>query len=157
MWHYFRTALTAFIVSALGITGALLIDLNTPRSKSYAGVVRIYDDGGGQISTYLEFYHRLQVANIPIRIEGACISACTLVLSLPRDEVCTTRDAKFGFHLASNAKGEDLPGPTAILVLIYYPPAVQAWIERHGPLKHDPIYMTGSDMIRLGVLKECSP
>ena len=125
-------------------------------SDQRASVIVIDLDGGGNIGTYLTFYRRIEDAGIPVRVEGPCISACTLVLGLPRDEVCVTRTASFGFHLASS-EGHTVPGLTSVLVQRYYPPKVQKWIKDNGPLTEDPIFLSGTDVIALGILRECDP
>ena len=67
---------------------------------SYA-VVPIADDRGGRIGTYLDKYHSLRTSGETVIIDGLCASACTIVLgTVPRDKICVTSRANFGFHAA---------------------------------------------------------
>lgn len=116
--------------------------------------IEIASDGGGMVGDYDKFYTYLRAAGIHVKITGACVSACTLVLSLPKDEVCVGPAAKFGFHLATE---DGIPNMkvTQDLIRWYYPEEVQKWIEQHGPLTSDVIYMTAQEAIQLGVVKAC--
>lgn len=128
-------------------------------AKLYAPVEKtivIGYDGGGLIGDYIKFTSYILNADIKVRITGACISACTLLLSLPKYQVCIEPDAKLGFHMARDAEtGKVDPEATAQLIKMFYPLPVQKWIAEHGPLTIDPIYMEGSEAIKLGVLERC--
>ena len=117
-------------------------------------VVRVGDDPGGMVVDYLRWFDRMRAANVEIRLEGSCVSACTLVLSLPPDAACIMPTAKLGFHLAS-VNNEPDPALTDQLVLRYYPVVVQKWIKDHGPLAEAPIYMLGAEAISIGAMREC--
>jgi hypothetical protein len=57
---------------------------------SYA-VVRIADDRGGRIGTYLDKYHSLRTSGETVIIDGYCASACTIILGIvPNDKICVT-------------------------------------------------------------------
>ena len=111
-------------------------------------------DPGGNVGDYLRWYTRVAASGAVVHLNGACISACTLVLSLPPQDACIEPTAKLGFHLAS-VEGKDDPEATADLIATFYPAAVVKWIKDHGPLKSEPIYMTGKEAIELGVLRPC--
>lgn len=118
--------------------------------------IRITDDNGGLVDDYIRFYERLRLSRVQVRIEGACISACTIVLSLPKSQVCITPEARLGFHLAHNvATNAPMPEATDDMIREYYPSIVQRWIKEHGPLKSSVTYMTGEEAISLGVLPPC--
>lgn len=122
---------------------------------SRAAMVIAYDPGG-MISDYVRWFDRVRQAGVEVRIDGACISACTLVLSLPPADVCVTERGRFGFHLAS-VDGVADPETTKEIAAAFYPPAVLDWIEKHGPLVEAPIYLSGHDAIELGIVRECEP
>jgi len=62
----------------------------------------ITHDGGGVIFDYITKYVTWYNQRTDVRIEGECDSACTLVLVfIPIDHICATRNAEFGFHSAS--------------------------------------------------------
>jgi hypothetical protein len=136
---------------------AFALIVGPARGAVHPGVIVINDDGGGGVSDHVKFYNRIREAGIPVRIEGMCVSACTLVLDLPRNEVCITSTASFGFHLASD--GDPNPNLTEALIRRFYPPAVQQWIKDytriHGKLSERVIYMTFDEIMDLDVLSEC--
>ena len=143
-WFGVAVAVAALVASVLTV-------LHPSRAS-----VSIHLDPGGNVADYLRWYRRLADAGVIAKVDGSCVSACTLVLAMPSSAVCITREARLGFHLAMI---NDLPRPdvTEELVQEFYPPSVQQWIKEHGPLVSAPIYMSGAEAIALGVMKECEP
>jgi hypothetical protein len=99
-------------------------------------VVRIADDRGGRIGTYLDKYHSLRTSGETVIIDGYCASACTIILGMvPHDKICVTSRANFGFHAAYDldANGREVtnPGATRTLYLMY-PSLVRRWIAARG-------------------------
>src|SRR5437764_14645683 len=85
---------------ATGFLAATLLILNVAEASS---AVRIANDRGGQIGSYVMKYQRLASAGESVIIDGLCASACTIVLSeLSRDKICVTPRATLGFHAAWN-------------------------------------------------------
>lgn len=84
----------------------------------------IRNDLGGPMARYFALAEQLRAEGRPVRVDGTCASACTLLIELVPD-VCITRRARLGFHQAF--QGE------ATFVLAYRPEIV-AWIDRHGGL-----------------------
>jgi hypothetical protein len=120
------------------------------------GVIVISDDGGGGVDDHVKFYDRIAASGIPVRVEGICVSACTLVLALPRSQLCITPTASFGFHLAND--GAPNANLTDVLQDRYYPKSVVAWIKEflHGrPLTPSVIYMSYSEAIRVDAARSC--
>ena len=77
-----------------------------------------------------------------VRIAGPCQSACTLLLGhIPRDRICVTPEASFGFQLAV------MPQATAVLWRAY-PTDIKAWISEHGGLTRDFIRLQAPDIYR---------
>ena len=73
---------------------------------------------------------------------GPCQSACTLLLGhIPRSRICVTPQARFGFHLARRQQS------TAMLWNAY-PGDIRAWINQHGGLTNDFIWMGAPDVFR---------
>ena len=63
--------------------------------------MRIAEDRGGQIGQYLQAFNTLRSSGERVIVDGNCLSACTLVLGLvPRERICATQRARFGFHAA---------------------------------------------------------
>jgi hypothetical protein len=58
-------------------------------------------DGGGVIQEYIDKYNAIRTSGGGVKIDGMCLSACTLVTMLPKDRVCVTPAASMGFHSAT--------------------------------------------------------
>src|ERR1043165_1996643 len=90
-----RAAIVSAIIAIVGTTGA-------------NATMRISDDVGGRIGAYVDQYSAVRNSGERVVIDGACLSACTLVLGIvPRNRICVTRRATLGFHAAW------MPGPNA--------------------------------------------
>jgi hypothetical protein len=64
--------------------------------------LRIMNDPGGEVSSYLRTFYEMRASGERIVIDGPCLSACTLLTGIvPRDHVCITNRAVLGFHAAS--------------------------------------------------------
>src|SRR5271169_5263585 len=101
-------------------------------------VVRITDDRGGQIGTYVDKYQGLRTSGETVIIDGLCASACTIVLGeIPHDRICVTSHASLGFHAAWDfgTNGRAVTNPEATQMLYSaYPLPVKRWINAHGGL-----------------------
>src|ERR1700749_4770098 len=87
------TLLGAALIATIVTTGA-------------SATMRISDDVGGRIGAYVDQYSDVRNSGERVVIDGACLSACTLVLGIvPRNKICGTRRATLGFHAAW------MPGP----------------------------------------------
>src|SRR5437870_2466948 len=84
--------------AATAIFLIVLITLLTGRSYSR----EIYRDQGGTVADYERAVGALRMSGERVQIRGACESACTLHLTLPRDQVCAYPGATFMFHTASD-------------------------------------------------------
>ena len=63
--------------------------------------IRILASPGGAVGPFLELFERVRASGERVVIDGPCLSACTLVLSMvPDDRICVTRRAVLGFHAA---------------------------------------------------------
>ncbi|MEH2545481.1 hypothetical protein V1283_002126 [Bradyrhizobium sp. AZCC 2262] len=96
--------------------------------------VRIVDDSGGRIGTYVDRYEGVRVSGERVIIDGYCASACTIVLgAIPHDRICVTSRARLGFHAAWNPgpNGRRITNPEATQSLYsMYPFEVQHWIDQ---------------------------
>jgi hypothetical protein len=61
---------------------------------------RIAYDPGGELQSFIAKFDALRLAGAHVIIDGECISACTLVTSLPPSKVCITPRAELAFHSA---------------------------------------------------------
>ena len=112
--------------------------------------MRIEDDHGGRIGTYMRRFRALRDSGENVVVDGDCVSACTLLLGyVPKDRICVTPKARFGFHSAwkpgflgihtFNAAG------TAILYS-RYPADIKNWLAQSGGLSGSMIYLSGPDL-----------
>jgi hypothetical protein len=114
------------------------------------GEVRILASPGGQVGPFLELFDRVRASGERVVIDGPCLSACTLVLSIvPADRICVTRRAVLGFHAARSIdqRGRMYAEPEASdLVLQAYPAPVRNWIRRRGGLSSRLLLLRGREL-----------
>ena len=100
--------------------------------------VRILASPGGRVGPFLDLFDRVRESGERVVIDGPCLSACTLVLSMvPGERICVTRRAVLGFHAARSIdqRGRMYAEPEASqAVLEAYPAPVRNWISRRGGL-----------------------
>jgi hypothetical protein len=112
--------------------------------------VRILASPGGQVGPFLELFARVRASDERVVIDGPCLSACTLVLSMvPSDRICVTRKAILGFHAARSVdrQGRMYAEPEASdLVLQAYPAAVRGWIRHRGGLSSRLLLLRGREL-----------
>src|SRR6266550_3228908 len=83
------------------VTGLLAAVLLAAGMGASHAVVRIAEDRGGRIGTYVDRYQGLRSSGETVIIDGLCASACTIVLgAVPHDKICVTSHANLGFHAA---------------------------------------------------------
>lgn len=104
--------------------------------------IDVSDDHGGSVAEYAQRWAGLARRGVSVRIVGPCQSACTVLLGhIPRNHVCVTPEGSFGFHLAH------LPQATATLWSAYSSD-IKAWINAHGGLTANFIWMRAPDTFR---------
>ena len=112
--------------------------------------VRILGSRGGQVGPFLDLFEGVRDSGERVVIDGPCLSACTLVLSLvPNSRICMTRRAVLGFHAARSMdrRGRMYAEPEAsALVLQAYPAGVRAWIMRRGGLTSRLLLLRGREL-----------
>src|SRR5690349_20949452 len=87
----------AFVLSASLLVSTLI------GATSASAQFRIAEDRGGQIGSYLQQFAAVRDSGSRVVIDGACLSACTLVLgTVPKERICVTSRANLGFHAAWN-------------------------------------------------------
>jgi hypothetical protein len=137
-----RTAITKAVFLAV-----LLCGLVAPPAQAE---VRILASPGGQVGPFLDLFERVRASGERVVIDGPCLSACTLVLSMvPNNRICVTRRAVLGFHAARSidARGHLYAEPEASeLVLEAYPSPVRGWILRRGGLTSRLLLLRGREL-----------
>ena len=132
---------------ATGLLAAILLLAGVGTSHA---VVRIAEDRGGRIGTYVDKYQDLRSSGETVIIDGLCASACTIVLgAVPHDKICVTSHANLGFHAAWDfgANGRAVTNPEATQMLYsMYPSQVRHWIAQRGGLKSQMIFLRGRQL-----------
>jgi len=115
--------------------------------------LRILGSPGGQVGPFLDLFEKVRDSGERVVIDGPCLSACTLVLSMvPADRICVTRRAVFGFHAARSMdrRGRLYAEPEAsALVLQAYPTGVRNWIVHRGGLTSHLLLLRGRELAEL--------
>src|ERR1700759_2607898 len=110
--------------------------LGTASAMPVHAEIRILGSPGGQVGPFLDLFERVRASGEIVVIDGPCLSACTLVLSVvPNDRICLTRRAVLGFYAARSMdrRGHFSAEPEASeAVLEAYPAPVRDWIRRRG-------------------------
>jgi hypothetical protein len=126
------------------LVGALLVLLAHPVA---AETIEVSDNHGGSVAEYDARWAGYASRGVDVKIVGPCQSACTVLLGhIPRSKICVTPEASFGFHLAN------LASATATLRGAYQSD-ITAWIDQHGGLKKDFMWMRAPDTYRF--FKKC--
>ena len=129
---------------------ALICALAAPATHAE---VRIISSPGGQVGPFLDLFERVRASGERVVIDGPCLSACTLVLSMvPSERICVTRRAVLGFHAARSMdrRGRLYAEPEASdLVLQAYPAGVRNWIVRRGGLTSRLLLLRGRELAAL--------
>ena len=117
---------------------------------SASATVLIDGDNGGLMEDYTARFQQVRQSGEPVVIDGACYSACTMVLGLvPRDQICATPNAVLGFHAAwqYDKSGGRVASPSGTRDLMKtYPASVRAWIAHHGGLTPNMKLVRGRDL-----------
>ena len=132
------------------VTGWLAAVLLLAGMAASHAAVRIADDRGGRIGTYVDRYQDLRSSGETVIIDGLCASACTIVLgTIPRDKICVTSHATLGFHAAWDfgANGRAITNPEATQLLFsMYPTPIRRWIAHRGGLTPRMIFLRGREL-----------
>ena len=118
-------------------------------ASTASALVRIKDDPGGQIGPYLEAFVALRGSGEKVAIDGACLSACTMVLGvIPRERICVTPRARLGFHAAwhPTENGIVTSRSATKLLMEIYPEHVRTWIKSRGGLTRKLLVLSGPEL-----------
>jgi len=122
-----------------------------------SATMRISDDVGGRIGAYVDQYSAVRASGEKVVIDGACLSACTLVLGIvPRNRICVTRRAMLGFHAAWMPGNNGKPVPSAVgtqALWDLYPQNIRHWINARGGLSPKMMFLRGTEL--LSMYPEC--
>jgi|HubBroStandDraft_4_1064222.scaffolds.fasta_scaffold514637_1 hypothetical protein len=136
--------------AALLVAAALAAALTASSARA---MIVITADRGGLITDYAERFMSARATGERVVIDGACLSACTLVVGmLPRDKVCATPKAVLGFHSAWRPTGyggrtNSLTASQAMMEV--YPAELRKWISRRGGLTTKMIFLQGRELAQI--------
>ncbi|MDH2345098.1 hypothetical protein QCM77_17505 [Bradyrhizobium sp. SSUT18] len=134
----------------LAFVQTLMLAASLLASAPAAAEIRIIQSPGGQVGPFLDLFEKVRESGERVVIDGPCLSACTLVLSIvPGERICVTRRAVLGFHGARSVdrRGRFSAEPEASeAVLQAYPGPVHDWISRHGGLTSRLLLLKGRDL-----------
>ena len=132
------------------ITGLLAAALFVAGVGASHAAVRIANDRGGRIGTYITKFQRLRSSGQSVIIDGLCASACTMILgALPRDKICVTPQATLAFHAAYDfgVNGRAITDSEATMMLYsMYPAKVRRWIAARGGLTPHMLFLRGKQL-----------
>ena len=141
----FETGMEMKSLRALFATTTLLAGIGASDAA-----IRIVDDPGGRIGTYVDRYESVRISGEMVIIDGYCASACTIVLgTIPHDRICETSRARLGFHAAwdPGSNGRKMTNPEATQSLYsMYPFEVRHWIDQRGGLTPHMIFLSGREL-----------
>lgn len=143
----YATGLRATGLFATGLFAAVVLLAGIAASHA---TVRIAEDRGGRIGTYVDKYQSLRSSGEQVVIDGLCASACTIILgAVPHDRICVTSRARLGFHAAwdMGPDGRAVTNREATRMLYsMYPAPVRRWIARRGGLTRHMIFLGGQQL-----------
>jgi hypothetical protein len=131
----------------------LLVAAVATLSASAHAMIVISSDRGGLISDYAARFLSARDSGEQVVIDGACLSACTLVVGMvPRDKVCATPKAVLGFHSAWRpmAGGKRVNSSVASQAMLdVYPADLRKWIAQRGGLSSKMIFLYGRELAEI--------
>ncbi len=133
------------------LAALLLVAAATAVSASSASAtILISADRGGLISDYAARFISARDSGEQVVIDGACLSACTLVVGMvPREKICATSKAVLGFHSAWRpmAGGRRINSNVASQAMLdVYPADLRKWIAQRGGLSSKMIFLYGREL-----------
>lgn len=97
--------------------------------------VSISNNSGGMIVVFALQVAEYRDAGTLVKFSGRCDSACTLFLSLPKQQTCISPGAYFRFH-APAARSSRTERLAQAFLMGKYPDWVRSWIQEKGGLSN---------------------
>lgn len=121
---------------------------------SFASVDNIRIDPGGSVTDRMQQIARIEQTETTFRIDGMCVSACTMYLGMKK--ICIAPRTILGFH-SSYTRESNIPVPSKFgnaTVMQYYPEKVRKWVTEKKALDSlDLTPMTAEEAWELGIPK----
>jgi hypothetical protein len=126
-----------------------MIELALPPVKPNATMV-IQQDPGGLLHERQKHVIDIRSKGMKVVVNGYCMSACTMYLSLIRSgQVCATDKAQFWFHHATDSRTNQPSRIGTEIYLASLPPHIQQWILERGGLSARWLKLRGAEMKRM--------
>jgi hypothetical protein len=136
-----------------GVALMIVAAINTLSASSARATIVISSDRGGLVSDYAARFLSAQHSGEQVVIDGACLSACTLVVGfVQRDKICATPRAVLGFHSAWRpmGRGKRANSPVASQAMLdVYPSELRKWIAHRGGLSSKMIFLHGKELAEI--------
>lgn len=146
--HWFVGRLLCLALAMLAITVAI------PRQLAAQGanVIVVQSDRGGYIGQRNAEIRTLRASGTRVELQGLCLSACTMYLSLPN--ACVSPSAVFGFHGPSRngqpLSARDFDHWSQIMASGYREP-LRSWYMSQARYTLSGYHqLSGTDLIRMG-------
>jgi hypothetical protein len=127
--------------------------INTLSASSAHATIVISSDRGGLVSDYAARFLSARHSGEQVVIDGACLSACTLVVGfVQREKICATPKAVLGFHSAWRpmGRGKRANSPVASQAMLdVYPAELRKWIAHRGGLSSKMIFLHGHELAEI--------
>ena len=124
------------------------------QTGAQTGVQVVRYDMGGDVEQRIRQVEQMRRAGTGVRIEGTCVSACTLYLGLPN--ACVSATAQLGFH-GPRTRIPGLPLPRADFdresgrIARYYPGPIRSWYMAQGRMVTESYYtLSGTQAAAMG-------
>ena len=121
--------------AAANAENTVLTDKERLSLQSSRKSVSIINNSGGMIVLFALKVAEYRDAGTLVKFAGRCDSACTLFLSLPKEQTCIKPGAYFRFHSPS-ARSSRSERSARTFLMGKYPDWVRSWIQEKGGLSH---------------------
>jgi len=122
---------------------------------SFSAPENVRIDPGGSIADRMQQIERIEKSGTLFRIDGMCISACTMYLGLK--SVCVAPRTVLGFHSSYTQSPLGRPEPSKYgnaVVMSYYPEKIRKWVQEKKVFDSlDLTPMTAEEAWDLGIPK----
>ncbi len=133
------------------LIAAFVACLAVPAAASN-NTIHIRHDTGGDLRLYQIKAQVAREMKLRVVIDGLCASACTVLVQLPRAQVCATPRARLGFHRAALVRpvtnGHALVHRANYRLIQSYPAGIRRWIDQRGGLTRRVLMMGSHDVQR---------
>lgn len=137
-----RQILSSLAATVIGASAAFV-----PAAHAQGQTINVSDNHGGSVPAYDSRWAAHAARGASVRVVGPCQSACTILLGhIPRNRICVTPAARFGFHTANRQASTDM-------LWNAYGSDIKSWINARGGLTPAFKWMGAPDTYRY--FKKC--